>query len=64
MIRKLEKHLTSLFFFTTSGILTLVLVIAFFYQTRLNSSQETGLFQSQLLDLTHRLEGTSGFSDD
>ena len=64
MIKKLEKHLTFLFFLTTSAILTLVLVLAFFYQSKLHSSQKNQQFQNQLLDLTHRLEGTSSFSDD
>ena len=64
MIKKLEKHLTFLFFLTTSAILTLVLILAFFYQSKLHSSQKNQQFQSQLLDLTHRLEGTSSFSDD
>lgn len=64
MIKKLEKHLTFLFFLTTSAILTLVLILAFFYQSKLHSSQKNQQFQSQLLDLTHRLEETSSFSDD
>lgn len=64
MIKKFEKHLTTLFFLTTSVILTLVLILVFFYQIKLDFSRKQELFQSQLLDLTHQLEGTSSFSDE
>lgn len=64
MIPKLQRHLTLLFTGATGLILTLVLAVAFIYQFRLNLSQNSEQFQSQLLDLTHRLEGTSSFSDD
>lgn len=64
MIKKFEKHLTILFFSTTSVILTLVLIFVFFYQIKLDFSRKQELFQSQLLDLTHQLEGTSSFSDE
>ena len=64
MIKKFEKHLTTLFFSMTSVILTLVLVLVFFYQVKLDFSRKQELFHSQLLDLTHQLEGTSSFSDE
>lgn len=64
MIQKLQRHLTLVFTAATGGILTLVLLIALFYQSQLKLSQSSVLFQNHLLDLTHRLEGTSGFSDD
>lgn len=64
MIKKFEKHLTTLFFSTTSVILTFVLILVFFYQIKLDFSRKQELFQSQLLDLTHQLEGTSSFSDE
>lgn len=63
MIKKLQRHLTLLFTATTGAILTLVLTISLFYQSQLKLSQSSALFQNQLLDLTHRLEGTSSFSD-
>lgn len=63
MIRKLQQHLTILFAAATGSILTLVLAVACFYQFQLTRSQATELFQNQLLDLTHRLEGTSSLSD-
>lgn len=64
MIQKLQRHLTFIFTAATGGILTLVLLIALFYQSQLKLSQSSTFFQNQLLDLTHRLEGTSSFSDD
>lgn len=64
MIRKLQRHLTFLFTAATGVILTLVLIVALFYQVRLSKSQSDAFFQNQLLDLTHRLEGTSSLSDD
>ena len=64
MILKLQRHLTFIFTAATGGILTLVLLIALFYQSQLKISQSNTFFQNQLLDLTHRLEGTSSFSDD
>lgn len=64
MIQKLQRHLTFIFTYTTGGILTLVLLIALFYQSQLKLSQSSTFFQNHLLDLTHRLEGTSSFSDD
>lgn len=64
MIQKLQRHLTFIFTAATGGILTLVLFIALFYQSQLKLSQSSTFFQNQLLDLTHRLEGTFSFSDD
>lgn len=64
MIRKLQRHLTFLFTAATGVILTLVLIVALFYQVRLSKSQNDTFFQNQLLDLTHRLETTSSLSDD
>lgn len=64
MIHKLQRHLTIIFTTATGIILTLVLILAFFYQSQLKVNQSNTFFQNQLLDLTHRLEGTSSFSDD
>lgn len=64
MINKLQRHLTFVFTTATGIILTLVLLIALLYQSQLMFHQSTLLFQNQLLDLTHRLESTSVFSDD
>lgn len=64
MIRKLQQRLTFLFTAATGVILTLVLLFAYFYQSRAKLHQNDTRFQNYLLDFTHRLEGTSGFSDD
>lgn len=64
MIQKLQRHLTFLFTTATGLVLTLILILALFYQFQLKANQSNAFFQSQLLDLTHRLEGTSSFTDD
>lgn len=56
--------MTFLFTAATGTILTMVLCITFFYQFSLGRSQDNEVFQNQLLDLTHRLEGSTSFSDD
>lgn len=64
MIQKMQKRLTLLFTAATGVILTLALLLAFFYQSRTKLRQNDTLFQNYLLDFTHRIESGTGFSDD
>lgn len=64
MIEKLQRRLTFLFTAATGVILTLVLLFAYFYQSRAKLHQNDALFQNYLLDFTHRLESTSNFTDE
>lgn len=63
MIGTFTRRLTFLFTAATSAILTLVLGVSFFYQFRITGIQDLEHFQNQLLDLTHRLEGSSSLTD-
>lgn len=63
MIKAFTQRLTFLFTASTSVILTLVLGVFFFYQLRITQIQNLDDFQNQLLDLTHRLEGSPNLTD-
>lgn len=64
MIQKFRRRMTLLFTAATGSILIAVLCVTFFYQFSLIRSQDNERFQNQLLDLTHRLEANTSFSDD
>ncbi len=64
MIQKLRRHLTLLFVIPTSLILSLILIVLFFWQSSLTRNEQAVNLQNQILNLTYQLEGAYFFSDD
>ncbi len=64
MIQQLRRHLTLLFVIPTSLILSLILLVLFFWQASLTRNEQEVNLQNQILNLTYQLEGAYFFSDD
>lgn len=64
MIKKLRRRLTLLFLIPTSLILSLILLVLFFWQASLTRNEQAVNLQNQILNLTYQLEGAYFFSDD